>query len=46
MYLNLDPASYTYDADNLTFKTYKSYSPYFLYAETKHTSTASITGED
>jgi len=45
-YINLDPIRYHYDGSTIVFDDYKSFSPFFLYSETKKTSTASIIGQD
>ena len=46
MYLNLDPRTFDYTNGNLNINDYYGYSPYFLYAETVKSSTASLVGED
>lgn len=46
-YINLDPITYYFDNyGNIHFTNYKGFSQYFLYAETKKTSLATIDGED
>jgi len=46
MYLNLDPRTYDYNSGDFKLNDYYGYSPYFLYAETAKSSTASLIGED